>query len=137
MYRHLLFAIGLQIVLYFCFLQCRFEGVIRLYLPPTYEGMGAKSLRAGWDPTLRLLLETRKTIVCTAHGDKDLADDLNFINRVSSEEDSQDMGEPLEFLIPPHLNPFRSLKRLVDRVPGSNNATIVTSNCYLYALRSK
>ena len=101
-------------------------------------GLGSKALRSQWDPTVRMLLETRKPIVCTAHGDTDLGNDLNYLNRISQEEDAQDMGEPIEFLIVPHLNPFRSLKRIIDKeAPEFSDDRIVTTNCYLYALRSK
>jgi len=37
----------------------------------------------------------------------DLDRDLTALDRISSEEDSQDMGEPLEFIITPHENPFK------------------------------
>ena len=100
--------------------------------------MSAKPLQAGWDPTIRLLLSTRKPIICTAHGDTDLGNDLNFLNKISIDEDSQDIGEPLEFIIPPHLNPFRTLKRTVDKEAEIfTDGRIVTTNCYLYAFQSK
>lgn len=100
--------------------------------------MSAKPLRAGWDPTIRLLLQTRKPIVCTAHGDTDLGNDLAFLDKLSTEEDSQDLGESIDFLIPPHLNPFRSLKRTVDKEAIEfSDGRVVTTNCYLYAIQAK
>jgi hypothetical protein len=107
-------------------------------LPMRLSGLGSKPLSASWDATVRLLLETRKPLICTAHGEADLSSDLNFLNKVSGEEDSQDIGEPLEFLIPPHLNPFRSLKRVLDKkAPEFSDGRIITTNCYIYAVRSK
>ena len=100
--------------------------------------MGCKQWKDKWDPTLRLLLETRKPIICTAFGDIDLGNDLNIWNKISSEEDFQDIGEPLEFIIPPHLNPFRSLRPSIDHEADKNTpGRIVIGNNYLYAVQSK
>jgi hypothetical protein len=100
--------------------------------------MSSKPLKDKWDPTIRLLLETRKPIVCTAHGDTDLGNDLNHLSKLSQEEDFQDLGEPVEFIFPPHLNPFRSLKRTVDKhAKVDTDGRIVTTNHYIYAFQSK
>lgn len=100
--------------------------------------MSSVPLKADWDPTVRILLQTRKPIICTAHGDKDLENDLNLLNKISTEEDTQEIGEPLEFLFPPHLNPFRSSKRTIDpHAPEGTAGRIVTTNHYVYAFQSK
>jgi hypothetical protein len=99
-------------------------------------GFGSKPLREEWAPTMKLLLETRKPILATAHSEKDVRRDLDMLDRLSTEEDLQDLGEPLEFLIPPHENPFASTRRTYDACE-EEGAQVVQANRFLYAFQSK
>jgi hypothetical protein len=106
--------------------------VFVLYNP----GYGTEKLQDSWDPTLRLLLETHKPILCTAYGAHDLRRDLSRLDRITSEEDNQDLGEPVEFLLPPHENPFKSFKCTHD-ARETGDVGIVTTNHSIYALCAK
>ena len=101
-------------------------------------GFGSEPLKMKWEETLKLLLWTRKPIVCTAHGHFDLLRDLDMIKKVSGEQDSeeQDLGEPIEFMFPHHDNPFRSLKATVDKNEHPK-ARIIHNNHSIYAFVSK
>jgi hypothetical protein len=108
--------------------------VFVLYNP----GLGSSVHKEQWDPTMRMLLETRKPILCTSHGEDDAIADLKYIDAIAAQEDHQDIGEPLEFLIPPHVNPFRTLKRTVHKQENNNGKPIVvTTNHYIYAFVAK
>jgi len=52
-------------------------------------GSGSPSLSARWDPTLRLLLETRKPVLCTAHGPHDLQRDIAALEAIAEQEDGE------------------------------------------------
>jgi hypothetical protein len=52
-------------------------------------GSGSPSLSARWDPTLRLLLETRKPVLCTAHGPHDLQRDIAALETIAEQEDGE------------------------------------------------
>jgi hypothetical protein len=54
----------------------------------------------------------------------------------SMDAEEQDLGEPLEFLFEPHLNPFASTRRTVDE-KEEEGAKIVTTNQYIHAFRRK
>lgn len=96
-------------------------------------GIGSDAQKSSWDPTLRLLLQTRKPVVCTAHGSRDLERDLSALSRLSDEEDSQELGESVQFLIPPHDNPYRSFRVTVDENESDERCKRVTTNHSLYA----
>jgi hypothetical protein len=101
-------------------------------------GLASAAHASHWGDTMRILLETRKPILCTAHGEQDALADLKYLDSISIEEDHQEIGEPLEFLIPPHENPFRTLRRTVDRREEKDGGPIiVTTNHYLYAFTAK
>ena len=57
-------------------------------------GSGSPSLSARWDPTLRLLLETRKPVLCTAHGPHDLQRDIAALEAIAEQEDSEVRRSP-------------------------------------------
>ena len=61
-------------------------------------GFGCKHLKSSWEPTLKLLLETRKPIIATAHSHHDLSRDMTTLADWTLEEDSQDLGEPVEMI---------------------------------------
>jgi hypothetical protein len=65
--------------------------------------------------------------------------DLDAIRQISGEEDidGQDIGEPIEFIIPPHENPYRSMKLTVDHKETSVDTKIVRTNHYIYSFVSK
>jgi splicing suppressor protein 51 len=101
-------------------------------------GVGSEPCKTQWDPTMRLLMQTRKPIVMTAFNAIDLDKDLTALDHISAEEDTQAMGEPLEFIFAPHENPFQSLRRTIDKkAPEGSESRIVAANQYLYALQSK
>ena len=93
-------------------------------------------MKSSWDPTIRLLLQTHKPIICTAYGNHDLKRDLSVLDQITSEEDSQDLGEPIDFLIPPHENPFQSFKLTVDPKETGDQGIVVTNHS-LYAICAK
>lgn len=98
-------------------------------------GYGNDTLKALWDPTMKLLLQTRKPVLCTAFGAHDLKRDLMTLDAISSETDDQELGEPIYFLIPPHENPFKTFKCTLDpREPGDHG--IVTTNHSIYAIQA-
>ena len=99
-------------------------------------GIGSEAQKQFWQPTIELLLESRKPLLLTAHGHHDLDRDVNAVRRLADLNDDQCLGEPLEFLIEPKLNPFRSSRRIIDKneVP---KASIVTTNHYMYAIQAK
>jgi splicing suppressor protein 51 len=99
-------------------------------------GLGSHALRKSWAPSLELLLDTRKPVLCSAHGPHDLKRDLSALTQIALANDTQELGDPLDFLIAPTSNPFASLKRAVDvnEVPA---ARIVRTNHSVYAFQSK
>lgn len=99
-------------------------------------GFGSRTLADAWSPTLRLLLEARKPVLCTAHGTEDLKRDIQTLERIAQEEDMQDLGDPLEYLLPPHENPFRSSRVIVDDTE-EEHCRIVTTNHSIYAFQAK
>lgn len=100
-------------------------------------GFGSQVLREKWDSTLRLLMMTRKPIICSAHCDYDLQRDLDRVKLISAEEDSQDLGETIEFFLSPRKNPYSSLKATVDENEEDDRAKIIYCNHSLYAFCSK
>jgi len=100
-------------------------------------GFGStEALKESWTPTLRLLLMTRKPILATAHSAWDLKRDLARLDSLTHEEDAQDLGEPVEFIVPPHESPFRSTKRTFD-AKEDREAQVVTTNHFAYAFQAK
>ena len=101
------------------------------------SGLGStQSLKESWAPTLKLLFMTRKPILLTAHSAFDLKRDLARLEIITSEEDTQDLGEPIEFILNPHANPFASWKRTVDP-KEEREAQIVTTNQFIYCVQAK
>jgi len=100
------------------------------------SGFGSNVLKSRWDPTIRLLLHTRKPIVCTSHGALDMNRDLAQLRVVGMEEDFQELGNPIEFVIPPHVNPFRSSKLTIDE-NEETEAKVITTNHSLFCFRFK
>jgi splicing suppressor protein 51 len=110
----------------------RWADVFVLYNP----GYGTQALKESWAPSLRLLLMTRKPVLCTAYGSHDLRRDLSFLDEITMQEDDQDLGEPIDFLIPPHENPFKSFKCTIDPKEEGDQG-IVTTNHSIYAFAAK
>ena len=124
--------------------------------------MGHAALKSAWQPTLSLLLQSRKPIVCTALSRFDLLRDIAFIEQVAAEEDYQELGQPLDvstyynfayiyynftiriniiapdqILIQPELNPFRTGKRVFDDQEENEQAKVVTANEFIFAFQAK
>ena len=134
-------------------------------------GSGSPSLSARWDPTLRLLLETRKPVLCTAHGPHDLQRDIAALEAIAEQEDGevrrtlpttlssflflsfpfsfisclllvvrttqgQQLGDGLLMLLPPHDNPFASLRQTIDDKEDPRSQ-VVTANHSIYAFCGK
>lgn len=99
-------------------------------------GLGSAALRHSWEPSVELLLDTRKPVLCSAHGPHDLKRDVSAVTNIALRNDTQELGDPLDLLLPPMPNPFASLKRAVDATeePG---ARIVLTNHSVYAFQSK
>lgn len=110
----------------------RWADVFILYNP----GYGNESTRESWRPTMDLLLHTRKPIVCTAFGPHDLRRDLGYLDAITAETDHQDLGEPIDFLIPPHENPYKSFKCSWDDREKGDGGVIVTNHS-IYAVQAK
>lgn len=100
------------------------------------SGMGSDALKQQWDASLRLLLETKKPIIATSHSRRDFERDFEALERIALSEDWQDLGDPIDIIIPPHINPYASHKRTFDRLEEPA-ARIVTTNQYLFAVQSK
>ena len=66
----------------------RWADVFVMYNP----GIGSLPCGTQWEPTIRLLMQTRKPLVFTAFNGIDLDQDLAALDRISAEEDSQDVG---------------------------------------------
>mmetsp|Transcript_35570 Transcript_35570/g.36264 ORF Transcript_35570/g.36264 Transcript_35570/m.36264 type:complete len:333 (-) Transcript_35570:34-1032(-) len=98
-----------------------------------HPGLGSPQHKEDWSATLRLLLESRKHILCTALDEMDLERDLTCLLDTALQEDglAQELEDPLEFTLFPQLNPFRSLRRTF--VDGQ----IVTNNHSIYAFQAK
>ena len=99
-------------------------------------GYGTDNLKESWGPTMQTLLHTRKPIICTAYGNYDLKRDLQALDQITSETDDQDLGEPIDFLIPPHENPFKSLKCTLDE-KEEGDLGIIIANHSIYAVQAK
>jgi hypothetical protein len=54
-------------------------------------------MKSQWTETLRLLLETRKPVLCSAHSEADLDRDLLLLDALVLEEDTLE-EEPLEVI---------------------------------------
>lgn len=102
-------------------------------------GYGANPLmKIQWKETLKLLLSTKKTIICTAHSEGDLHRDLRYLDELTSEEDEDglQLGEPIEMLLAPQKNPFRSLSLTFDQ-REDESCQVVRTNDQIYAFRMK
>jgi hypothetical protein len=99
-----------------------------------HPGYGSNELKDSWKPSLQLLLETKKPILGTAFSEKDLSEDLQQLNLVSTEEDHQDLGEPLDWIIPPSRNPFASLRNEIHPLVKDE---IIRNNQFHYLFQAK
>ena len=98
-------------------------------------GLGSPSQQIYWEPTLKMLLQSKKQVLCTALGEYDMNRDLNVIRRISESDDFKSLGVPIEFSIAPLINPFKSSRRIVDK-NETKEASIVTTNHYIYAFQT-
>jgi len=96
-------------------------------------GFGSQALKERWKPTLSLLLECRKPVICTAHSMFDMERDLRALSELSDELDEQDLGESVTFSLPPGPNPFASQLITVDHKEEHPDAMQVTANKFIYA----
>ena len=103
-----------------------------------HPGLGHKTLKNGWKPTIELLLSSKKPVLCTAHSMQDYTRDINMLHEISSEIDDngQELGEPLEMIFTGHYNPFASTRRTYDKEEHVD-AQIVTTNELIYAFQAK
>jgi hypothetical protein len=103
-------------------------------------GYGSTTLKSSWKPTISLLLETRKPIMCTAFNEEDLSNDLKQLRTVSEEDDHQELGDPLEFYIKASSNPFSSLRKYVSETSRDGDIVkkeIIRTNAYYYIFQAK
>jgi hypothetical protein len=110
----------------------RWADVFLLYNP----GYGNKVLLEAWNPTMQMLLHTRKPIVCTAFGAHDLSRDLQQLDTITREVNQEKHEEPIDFLIPPHENPYKSFKATWDFREEGDSGVIFTNHS-LYAVQAK
>ena len=103
---------------------------------PGYGSTNVQGLAESWKPTISYLLQTRKPILCTALSKFDMDRDLNMLEQITNEEDNQHLGMPIEMLIQPQINPFRSEKRQIDDKEELTNK-VLTANEYIYAFQAK
>jgi hypothetical protein len=87
---------------------------------------------------MHALLETRKPILCTAHGEDDLQTDLKeLVDRIAVDADDQHLGDSLHFLIKPKTNPYSSLSPRVHDKPSGEAKEVVLTNKFVYAFHAK
>ena len=110
----------------------RWADVFVLYNP----GYGNDTLKDLWEPTIRLLLQSHKPVLCTAYGKHDLQRDLQALDRINAASDDLDWRKPVEFIFPPHENPFKTFKCTIDTTERGDEG-IVTTNHSIYAFQSK
>ena len=103
---------------------------------PGFGSTNVKGLVESWRPTISYLLQTRKPILCTALSKFDMERDLNMLEQITNEEDDQHLGMPIEMLIQPQINPFKSEKRQIDDKEEETNK-VLTANEYIYAFQAK
>jgi hypothetical protein len=97
-----------------------------------HPGFGHEKMTPLWMPTLELLFQTRKPIYCTAYSPTDLQRDIDKLQQCAEELDSQDLGESLEFIVPPTQNPFASARPVVNE-----NDEVTIANYYHYCFQAK
>lgn len=97
-------------------------------------GIGSKTLRDSWAPTLELLLSARKPVICTALSDNDLCDDLAALSSVAltAYHCNEDLGDSFEMILKPQANAFSSSYVKLDET-GSP----IASNHSVYVFQSK
>jgi hypothetical protein len=96
-------------------------------------GVGSETLGHLWTPTLQLLLDSRKPVVCTSHGKQDLQDDLDRLSKLAADENQQHLDNALEFLSKPCANPYASLSTRVHDKPVIPTDTSPKERQYLVA----
>ena len=95
-------------------------------------GSGSPSLSERWDPTLRLLLETRKPVLCTAHGSHDLHRDITALESIAEQEDDEVRDQSCRAAVP-----FCSPRSLtLCAVFASNRASSSETDCSCYCRRT-
>lgn len=99
-------------------------------------GFGSEYLKKDWEPTLRLLLNSRKPIIATASSTYDLKRDLKQLDIISSQENKGLHKDPISMLIQPHLNPFRCLRKHYDD-KEEFPASLLAANQYIYCFQFK
>lgn len=117
----------------------RWADVFVLFNP----GYGTRILGNSWRPTIELLIQSNKPVVCTAHGPWDLQRDLLALDSIVApsattiaNEQQQKQNIELGWLLKPQLNPFRTLKLTVD-TNEEDAARIVTNSHSLYIFRGE
>ncbi len=101
-------------------------------------GFGSVTLKERWQPSIKALLETRKPVLCTAHGDDDLRNDMTELcERIAPQMDDQHLGDSLHFLIKARPNPYASLSPRVHDKPCGTDKEVVLTNKYIYAFHAK
>ncbi|KAJ1731447.1 translational activator for mitochondrial COX1 [Coemansia biformis] len=76
-----------------------FTDVFFLFSP----GIGHPEARAGWQPTVEKLLETKCAVFATGFHERDMCSDVAAL--------TEDFGDKMDWLLQPRENPFASKKR--------------------------
>ena len=100
-------------------------------------GLGSIAHKEQWKPTIQLLLNTKKPIVCTALSTADMNRDLKYLYSIAVEEDDQELGDPIEFLLGPMENPFLSLRKMINEMEETEEHKIGQSNHSIYIIQAK
>jgi hypothetical protein len=116
----------------------RQSDVFVLYNP----GIGStEELKQSWRDTMILLLNTRKPLIMTAHSERDMERDLQYLDMLMSEllsdkntanSDNNALGF-IQVLVEPMMNPFVSGKRTFDD-KEIDACKVVAANQYVYAI---
>ncbi|KAJ2766142.1 translational activator for mitochondrial COX1, partial [Coemansia nantahalensis] len=99
-----------------------FTDIFFLFSP----GIGHPEARAGWQPTVEKLLETKCAVFATGFHERDMSCDVDAL--------TEDFGDKMDWLLKPRENPFASQKRDFGI---RNLREWAISNWGIYAIRGK
>lgn len=92
-----------------------------------------------WEPTIDLLIQTKRPVVATAFSEADLRDDLAYLDKLSMREDDSglQLGDgSIEMILDPGRNPFRSHRIDLDLTAKTNHQAVIR-NDYVYIFQGK
>ena len=90
-------------------------------------GFGHDYLKESWNPSLSQLLHSKIPILATALSEYDLKRDINFLKNENK--------EPIQFLLEPKENPFRSHRQAIDDKEENPDHRVIVTNAYVYTFK--